>query len=231
MDAKNGIERKTFGFRDPVVKHVVTKFVSRSDIGYEKYGRTLDNERRGKFKNLAGYLMDIQEELMDNLNMSWETEHGPCLITKESIKWIMKNVNTSKYNTERCYVYNKAFARWFDNNSPTTRTGGIMSDSRKNCDTMCRFDKIRLWANDRGLYDGGDPKTQALKLVEEVGETCRAILKEDAKEIIDGIGDCVVVLTNLAELTGTPIEKCIDAAYEEIKNRKGKMSNGTFKKD
>ena len=40
-------------------------FVSRSDIGYEKYGRTLDNERRGKFKNLAGYLMDIQEELMD----------------------------------------------------------------------------------------------------------------------------------------------------------------------
>jgi hypothetical protein len=65
MDAKNGIERKEFGFRDPVVKHVVTKFVSRSDIGYEKYGRTLDNERRGKFKNLAGYLMDIQEELMD----------------------------------------------------------------------------------------------------------------------------------------------------------------------
>tara|TARA_B110000285_G_scaffold214557_1_gene260065 strand:- start:724 stop:1038 length:315 start_codon:yes stop_codon:yes gene_type:complete len=65
IDAKNGIERKTIGFRDPVVKHVVTKFVSRSDIGYEKYGRTLDDERRGKFKNLAGYLNDIQEELMD----------------------------------------------------------------------------------------------------------------------------------------------------------------------
>ena len=64
-DARNGIERKDFGFRDPVVKHVVTKFVSRSDIGYEKYGRTLDDERRGKFKNLAGYLNDIQEELMD----------------------------------------------------------------------------------------------------------------------------------------------------------------------
>ena len=64
-DAKNGIERKSFGFRDPVVKHVVTKFVSRSDIGYEKYGRTLDDERKGKFKNLVGYLNDIQEELMD----------------------------------------------------------------------------------------------------------------------------------------------------------------------
>ena len=65
MDAKHGVERKSFGCRDPVVKHVVTKFVSRSDIGYEKYGRTLDDERRGGFKNLAGYLMDIQEELMD----------------------------------------------------------------------------------------------------------------------------------------------------------------------
>ena len=65
MDAKRGIERKSFGFRDPVVKHVVTKFVSRSDIGYEKYGRTLDDERKGGFKNLAGYLNDIQEELMD----------------------------------------------------------------------------------------------------------------------------------------------------------------------
>ena len=60
-DAKNGItSRKEYGFRDPVVRNVVDKFVSRSDIGYEKYGRTLDDERKGKFKNLAGYLNDIQ---------------------------------------------------------------------------------------------------------------------------------------------------------------------------
>ena len=49
--------------------------------------------------------------------------------------------------------------------------------------------------------------------------------------MVDGIGDCVVVLTNLAELIGTPIEECIDIAYNEIKDRKGKMNNGTFKKD
>ena len=174
----------------------------------------------------------LKGQLMDNVNMTWETEHGSCTITEESIKWIMKNVNTSKYNTERCYVYNKAFARWFDNNNAhETRTGGIMSDHRDTCKTMCRFDKIRLWAEDRGLYHKGDPKTQALKLVEEVGETCKAILKKDEPEIIDGIGDCVVVLTNLAHLCNTSIEECIDAAYEEIKNRTGKMSNGTFKKD
>ena len=94
-----------------------------------------------------------------------------------------------------------------------------------------QFDLIRQWAEERGLYDKGDPKTQALKLVEEVGETCRAILKGNDMEIIDGIGDCVVVLTNLAELADTTIEECIDAAYNEIKNRTGKMVNGTFKKD
>ena len=65
MDAKRGIvERQSYGFRDPVVKNVVDKFVSRSDVGYEKYGRTLDDERTGGHKNLAGYLNDIQEELM-----------------------------------------------------------------------------------------------------------------------------------------------------------------------
>ena len=66
MDAKNGIaERKSYGFRDPVVKHVVDKFVSRSDIGYSKYGTSLDDERRFKMKGLQKYLNDIQEELMD----------------------------------------------------------------------------------------------------------------------------------------------------------------------
>ena len=179
----------------------------------------------------------LKGQLMDNVGMKWETEHGSCLLTEESIKWIMKNVITSKYNDQRCYVYNKAFARWFDNNDAYPRTGALASDCgmsytppKENGETT-HFDLIRAWANERGLYDKGDPKTQALKLVEEVGETCRAILKVDSPQIIDGIGDCVVVLTNLAELCGVPIEECIRSAYEEIANRKGKMVNGTFKKD
>ena len=65
-DAKNGItSRKEYGFREPVVRNVVDKFVSRSDIGFEKYGSTLDDERRLKMKGLTKYLNDIQEELMD----------------------------------------------------------------------------------------------------------------------------------------------------------------------
>ena len=93
------------------------------------------------------------------------------------------------------------------------------------------FDFIREWAEQRGLYEKGDPKTQTLKLMEEAGEICRAVLKDDIDEVIDGIGDCVVVLTNLAQLHGVSIEECIASAYNEIKNRKGKMDNGTFKKD
>ena len=66
MDGKNGImARKSYGFRDPVVKNVVDKFVERSDVGYSKYGSTLDDERRLKMKGLNKYLNDIQEELMD----------------------------------------------------------------------------------------------------------------------------------------------------------------------
>ena len=180
----------------------------------------------------------LKGRLMDNLGMSWDTPFGECTITKKSIEWIMSNVAKSQYTNERCYVYNRAFARWFDNhdshdtlanlhmNDHVTRTGGIMSDHR-----VSRFDKIRLWANERGLYSGGDTKTQTLKLMEEAGEICRAVLKVDKQATMDGIGDCVVVLTNLAELAGTSIEDCIDLAYEEIKNRTGKMSNGTFKKD
>ncbi len=56
---------KKIKFRDPVVERVVDKFVSRSDVGFEKYGKTLHDERTGGHKDLAGYLNDVQEELMD----------------------------------------------------------------------------------------------------------------------------------------------------------------------
>ncbi|ASF00533.1 putative nucleoside triphosphate pyrophosphohydrolase [uncultured virus] len=219
--------------------------VSEAEISLQKaYGYKVDEipYNKLKFNNMNINVTEqtttfpcpvskLKGQLMDNKDMKWETEHGSCIITDESIKWLIKNVQTSKYNTERCYVYNKAFARYFDNNDAhVTRTGGIMSDSRSNKKAN-QFDLIRKWARDRGLYKYGDPKTQSLKLVEEVGEICRATLKEDHDEVIDGIGDCVVVLTNLAELHGVSIEDCIASAYGVISKRTGKMVNGTFKKD
>lgn len=107
------------------------------------------------------------------------------------------------------------------------------------------FESIRLWAKDKGIYDKGDPKTQVIKLFEEVGELSKAIINNDEKEIIDAIGDCVIVLTNLTELCSLykeskynieeidkiHIEDCINIAYNVIKNRTGKMHNGTFVKN
>ena len=203
----------------------------------------------------------LKGQLMDELGMQWQTAHGEFTINTHSIGWIMSNVKTSMYNKDRCYIYNKAFAKYWDmdpkrNIQPiSTYPADIDQDgidrinkklfsnqeqmveyySKKavNCDQCDEslFDCIREWANERGLYDKGDPKTQYIKLMEETGEIGRALLKEDTEEIIDGIGDAVVVLTNLAELVGVPIEECIQQAYNVISKRKGKMINGTFVKD
>ena len=231
---------------DIIMKSDNINYISEQELYLQKlYGYRVDEVPYNKLKfNNTDMNINITEQtttfpcpvsklkgqLMDNIGMTWETTHGELSISPGTIDWIMRNVQTSKYNTERCYVYNKAFARFYDNNESYPRTGGIMNDHRTN-GKASHFDLIRTWANDRGLYDGGDPKTQALKLVEEVGETCRAILKDEDNDAIDGIGDCVVVLTNLAELLGVSIEDCIEQAYHEIKDRTGKMDNGTFKKD
>ena len=90
---------------------------------------------------------------------------------------------------------------------------------------------IRDRAKSRGLFDKGDAKTQYIKLQEEAGELAKALLKNDKPEVIDAIGDMVVVLTNLAHLQGVTIEDCIDSAYNVISKRTGKMINGTFVKD
>ena len=175
----------------------------------------------------------LKGQLMEQIGMKWDTIDGEVSLTPESIKWVVANVKTSMYNDERCYIYNKAFARYFDNNDAhRTVTGGLSPTGPRSMDVkQNQFDLIREWARDRGIYDHGDPKTQSLKLVEEVGEICRATLKEDHDEVIDGIGDCVVVLTNLAQLHGVSIEECIASAYGVISKRTGKMVNGTFKKD
>ena len=208
----------------------------------------------------------LKGQLMDNVGLRWMTEHGEFMITNNTIKWILSNVKTSMYDDQRSYVYNKAFARFYDNNDAYSSNGtladahmreeytrdqydgktlaGAMSERAcKNtdqpqfserdcyCKTPSQFELIREWADERGLYEHGDPKTQSLKLVEEVGEICRAVLKDDIDEVIDGIGDAVVVLTNLAELHDVSIEECIASAYDVISKRTGKMVNGTFKKD
>ena len=89
---------------------------------------------------------------------------------------------------------------------------------------------IKNWATARGLHTA-DPKAQLSKLMEESGELAAAINKDRGEEeILDAIGDCVVVLTILGMQTGVDIEKSVHAAYEEVKDRKGQVIDGVFVK-
>ena len=163
----------------------------------------------------------LKGNLIDNLGMEWKTPEYSFKLEKEHIPWILANARTSMYNDNRSYIYNKAFYEAFFNPKHTPEPYPLPS----------RFDLIRKWATERGIYDKGNSNTQYIKLMEEAGELAEALLKNDRYEIKDAIGDMVVVLTNLAHLEGFTIEDCIDSAYTEIAMRKGKMLNGTFVKE
>ena len=164
-------------------------------------------------------LEKLKGNLYDNIGLEWKTSLGTFKITKKTIPWILSNAKESMYNVRRSYIYNKAFYEAFLNEEHTP------PPAKNNI-----FELIRDWADERGIYDKGDAKTQLIKLYEESGELSQALLKEDREGIIDAIGDSVVVLTNLAYLVGTDIENCIQSAYDEISNRTGEMKNGTFVK-
>ena len=243
------------GEYEVIERHKDIDYISQRELELqEKYGYRVDlkpyNELsvNQKLKNMKINITEqtttfpcplskLKGQLMDNLEMRWETEHGQVYLDADLAKWIVKNAKTSMFNDNRCYVYNKALARYLDNAINTER-GKAMSLPFKEEDfyehddnVVFYFDMIREWAEERGIYEHGDPKTQYLKLIEEAGEVGRAILKDKDDDIIDGIGDMVVVLTNLAELCGTSIEECTEKAYDVISKRTGKMKNGTFVKD
>jgi len=164
-------------------------------------------------------IKELNSEFLADLEI--KTQYGTFkLDSTDKIDWVISNVHNSQFGPSTCYIYNKAMA---EAGEFQTLTKPVLSDNI--------FEDIRQWANDRGLYDKGDAKTQLIKLYEESGELSQALLKNDKAGIIDAIGDSVVVLTNLAHLVGTDIEICIKSAYDEISNRTGRMINGTFVKD
>jgi NTP pyrophosphatase (non-canonical NTP hydrolase) len=211
-------------------------FISDKEIELQKsYGYKVDTKL---YKNLFNKMkINVTEQtttfplpmnklkgrLMDNVGLKWKhPEFGDFELTTKNIPWIMQNAKVSMFNSDRSYIYNKAFYEAFFNPKDIPSLVGATSE---------RFDLIREWAATRGLYDKGNSHTQYVKLQEEAGELAKALLKNDKPEIIDAIGDIVVVLTNLAHLEGYDIEYCIDEAYKVIAARTGKMINGTFVKD
>lgn len=89
---------------------------------------------------------------------------------------------------------------------------------------------IKLWSKERGL-DTGHPEHQFVKVIEEVGELAEGIAKRNKEAIIDGLGDTFVTLVILAQQMDLDFAECVASAYEEIKDREGKMVNGIFIKE
>jgi hypothetical protein len=91
-------------------------------------------------------------------------------------------------------------------------------------------DRVLQWADDRGILKNGRPETQMLKLVSEMGELADNLAK--GKDIKDDIGDCLVVLTIIANMKKTNLAECYTVAYNDIKDRKGYLNeNGVFIKE
>ena len=88
---------------------------------------------------------------------------------------------------------------------------------------------IKKWHHERNLIDGATAKDQVCKLIQEVGELSDNVCK--GRDISDDIGDCIVVLVNLAEREGLSLTSCVKVAYNDIKDRKGRMVDGVFVKE
>lgn len=96
------------------------------------------------------------------------------------------------------------------------------------------IDKTIQWHHDRNLIEGSTDKAQFSKLMEETLELHEAIVDEhDYNDVwtIDAIGDIIVVLINIATRNNLTIEQCLEHAYNDIKDRKGKMVDGIFVKE
>lgn len=92
-------------------------------------------------------------------------------------------------------------------------------------------DRVADWAVARNLVDGSDSKSQFVKLVEELGELSVGLQRSDTPLIKDSIGDCAVVLCIIAAQNGLRFDDCLESAWDEIKDRKGRMENGVFVKE
>lgn len=90
------------------------------------------------------------------------------------------------------------------------------------------INNVIAWADDKDLLKPENSLKQFTKVVEEVGEVAAALARNNRTELKDGIGDVIVTLIILAEQQGLTVGDCLQAAWDEIKNRKGKTVNGAF---
>lgn len=147
----------------------------------------------------------------------------------------MKNFDPESGNTHKCPICGSSHS---ESDGSCSKCDDALADllDVKCAECVCgtfreMCNKVEAWGQTRGILYSSTPEKQMLKAMEELGETARAILKNDKDGQIDGLGDTVVTLILTARLLGVSLADCLDSAYGVIMNRTGKMSNGVFVKD
>lgn len=100
-------------------------------------------------------------------------------------------------------------------------------NSRK-LDLNSLIEKVKNWHHERNLIQGSTDKDQTLKLLQELGELSDSVCK--GNDIRDDIGDMLVVMINIIERNNLTLEECLQKAWDDIKDRKGRMVDGVFVK-
>ena len=100
---------------------------------------------------------------------------------------------------------------------------------RENGDLVTLTENIKGWHHDRNLINGATDKDQFAKLIQECGELSESICKD--RSVADDIGGIMVVLINIAARNNLNLNQCLDTAYNDIKDRKGRMVDGVFVKE
>ena len=194
-----------------------------ADDGMKDYGTSKD-----LISLMTADLYRSNRHLLKPLESWWwlATPHS-CLA---SYLYYVRYVNSSGALSYLSAYYGYYGVRPLCNLSSETLVSVPGEEKEEETEETNTTELIKKWAKDRGL-DKADPKAQMVKLLEELGELANGINKERQEQIVDSIGDVYVVLTILSMQLGLDVENCIYMAYQEIKDRKGKMIDGVFVKE
>jgi NTP pyrophosphatase (non-canonical NTP hydrolase) len=217
------VYQKRYGYKNDLNSYTDAK---NSPINQFKSNKPMYTNVTAQTTTFPVPIKDLENYLTKGIGTTFETNYAKYTVDKSLIETIVNNARESMFRNTACYVYNKVLFEETNKPAPVKKE----KPQQAYVDSNNVYDLIRQWASERGIYKNGDSKTQFIKLQEETGELARAILKNNREELIDAIGDIVVVLTNLAALEGMRIEDCVVSAYDIIKSRQGKMVNGTFVK-
>lgn len=163
----------------------------------------------GNAECIQGVVWEVDDDGMEKLDRLLLVDHNRQIITtSEGRAWL--------YHLKRIPINN-------------TRKKPIMENTGETQALIEDVNNIKKWHHDRNLIEGSDDKSQFAKLIQEAGELSDNICK--GKDISDDIGDMIVVLINIAERNGLTLTDCVGQAWNDIKDRKGKMIDGVFVKE